>query len=160
MLPFPIRGDKVHYGEPYAGDAYFGCLDGEWNDDADARFGEAEPRDDDRPDLRHEVHVGRIPVESVREAETFVRKLLLYERPIHLDYQDRVAYLGGKVFIEDDAHHFYADLHERFFGPARLRARRTSRAPPTRHRRRRRAEGARRRASAWCATTTTPSPTT
>ena len=40
MLPFPIRGEKVHYGEPYAGDAYFGCLDGEWNEDADARFGE------------------------------------------------------------------------------------------------------------------------
>ncbi len=118
MLPFPIRGDKVHYGEPYAGDAYFGCLDGEWNEDADARFGEAEPRDDDRPDVHHEVHVGRIPVESVRETETFVKKLLLYERPIHVDYQDRVAYLGGKVFVEDDAHKFYADLHERFFEPA------------------------------------------
>ena len=118
MLPFPIQGDNVHYGEPYASDAYFGCLDGEWNADADARFGEAEPQDDDHADVRHEVHVGRIPVESVREAETFVKKLLLYERPIHLDYQDRVAYLGGKVFVEDDAHDFYADLHERFFEPA------------------------------------------
>ena len=37
-----------------------------------------------------------------------MRKLLLYERPVHLDYQDRVVYLGGKVFVEDDAHDFYA----------------------------------------------------
>jgi len=118
MLPFPIRGDNVHYGEPYAGDAYFGCLDGEWNDDADDRFGEAEPGDDDHPDVRHEVHVGRVPVESAREVETWVKKLLLYERPIHTDYQHKVAYLGGKVFTEDDAHKFYADLDETFFKPA------------------------------------------
>jgi len=121
MLPFPIKGEKVHYGEPYAGDAYFGCLDGEWNRDGDARFGEAEPGDSDEPDVTHEVHVGRAPVETPREVEAFVRKVLLYERPVHLDYQDRVAYLGGKVFSEGDADRFYHEQHERYFGPRGFR---------------------------------------
>ena len=121
MLPFPIKAEKVHYGEPYAGDAYFGCLDGQWNRDGDARFGEAEPGDSDEPDVAHEVHVGRAPVETPREVEAFVQKVLLYERPIHLDYQDRVVYLGGKVFQEGDADRFYHQLHERFFGPRSFR---------------------------------------
>jgi len=115
MAPFGISGPKVHHGEPYASDAYFGCLDGEWNADADARIGEAEPGQDDRPDTEHEVHVGRIPVESVREAETYVAKLLLYERPTHTDYQDRIAYLGGKVFFPDDADKHYRKVHEELF---------------------------------------------
>ncbi len=118
MVPFPIKGEKVHYGEPYAGDAYFGCLEGEWNRDGDARFGEAEPGDSDAPDVTHEVHVGRIPVETTREVEAYVRKVLLYERPVHLDYQDRVVYLGGKVFKEGDADRFYRRLHESLFGPS------------------------------------------
>jgi hypothetical protein len=117
MLPFPIKGEKVHYGEPYASDAYFGCLEGEWNRDGDARFGEAEPGDDDAPDLEPDVYVGRVPVETPQETETWVRKLLLYERPTHLDYQDRVLYLGGNVFQEGDADRFYHELHKRFFGP-------------------------------------------
>jgi hypothetical protein len=118
MLPFGLKGPKVHHGEPYAGDGYFGCLDGEWNADADARFGEAEPGQRDRPDVTHEVHVGRVPVESPREVETWVRKLLLYERPAHVDYQGSVAYLGGKVFVEKDADTFYRKLHADRFGPA------------------------------------------
>jgi len=121
MLPFPIKAEKVHYGEPYAGDAYFGCLDGKWNRDGDARFGEAEPGDSDEPDVVHEVHVGRVPVETPQEVEVFVRKVLLYERPTHLDYQDHVVYLGGKVFEEGDADRFYHELHERFFGPRGFR---------------------------------------
>jgi len=121
MLPFPIKAEKVHYGEPYAGDAYFGCLDGKWNRDGDARFGEAEPGDSDEPDVVHEVHVGRVPVETPQEVEVFVRKVLLYERPTHLDYQDHVVYLGGKVFEEGDADRFYHELHERCFGPRGFR---------------------------------------
>jgi peptidase C25-like protein len=118
MVPFGMKGPKVHHGEPFAGESYFGCLDGEWNGDADALFGESEPGNRDRPDTKHEVHVGRIPVESTREVETYVAKLLAYERPTHLDYQDRVAYLGGKVFQDGDADAFYRRLHADRFGPA------------------------------------------
>jgi len=115
-VPVGLTGDKVKHGEPFAADAYFGCLDGEWNADADARFGEAEPGEDDRPDLEHEVHVGRVPVETTREAGAWVAKLLRYERPVRLDYQARVAYLGGKVFLEGDADRHYRRLHEEVFG--------------------------------------------
>ncbi len=121
MVPFPIKGPNVHYDEPYAGDAYFGCLDGKWNRDGDDRFGEAEPGDADAPDVVHEVHVGRVPADTPQEVETFVRKALLYERPVHLDYQDRVVFLGGKVFQEGDADRFYHEEYDRFFGPHHFR---------------------------------------
>ncbi|MEN8150073.1 MAG: C25 family cysteine peptidase [Planctomycetota bacterium] len=117
MVPLGLSGPKIHHGQLFAGESYFGCLDGEWNADADASFGEAAPGQDDRPDLAHEVHVGRIPAETTREVEAWVAKLLLYERPRHLDYQDRVAYLGGKVFVEGDADRHYRGLQEKLFGP-------------------------------------------
>lgn len=117
MAPFGPDGPQVHHGEPFAVDEYFGCLDGEWNRDGDARFGEAEPGDDDAPDVEAEVHVGRIPVEDVREVEAYVAKLLLYERPTELDYQNRILYLGGKVFSDGDADRHYRTVQEKFFGP-------------------------------------------
>ena len=123
MVPLGIRGEQVHYGELFAADGYFGGLEGEWNADADRRFGESEPDDDDRPDLSPEVFVGRIPAESPREAETFVAKLLLYERPVHLDYQHRIVYLGGKVFIENDADTHYRRLFASLFEPRGFSAR-------------------------------------
>ena len=65
-------------------DLYYACLDGDWNADGDASFGEAyvspsNPGDD--ADLVAELYLGRAPVSSAAEANLFVDKTLAYERP-------------------------------------------------------------------------------
>ncbi len=62
-------------------DLYFACLDGSWNSDGDALWGE--PNDGEAGcdvDLLAEVYVGRVPVDSEAEASTFVSKILDYEQ--------------------------------------------------------------------------------
>jgi hypothetical protein len=54
-------------------DLYYACLDGNWNSDGDAYWGE--PGEED---LLPEVSVGRLPVDSASEIEAFVAKLILY----------------------------------------------------------------------------------
>jgi hypothetical protein len=58
-------------------DLYFACLDGSWNGDGDAIWGE--PNDGETGgdvDLLAEVFVGRAPVESATEVTNFVAKCL------------------------------------------------------------------------------------
>ncbi len=115
LIPYPGHDEDGTYREPYASDAYFGCLDGDWNRDGDDFFGELEPGDHDAPDTVAEVHVGRVPVETTHEVEVFVKKLLLYERPAHHDYQDRVAYVGARANRSHDPHGHYRSIHGRYF---------------------------------------------
>lgn len=70
-------------GESIATDLYFSCLDGNWNADGDSVYGEAyvSPNDPgDAADLMPEVYVGRAPVITVTDAQTFVNKSLQYEK--------------------------------------------------------------------------------
>ena len=57
-------------------DIYYADLDGTWNDDGDLRWGEIP---EDGVDMYTDVYVGRAPVSTVEEAETFVNKVLAYE---------------------------------------------------------------------------------
>ena len=57
-------------------DLYYGCLDGDWNADADAIYGEATV---DKTDLAPEVRVGRIPVQTASQATAYVNKLSRFE---------------------------------------------------------------------------------
>lgn len=70
-------------GESIATDLYFSCLDGNWNADGDSIYGEAfvsagDPGDN--CDLVPEVYVGRAPVLTLSDAQTFVTKTLQYEK--------------------------------------------------------------------------------
>ena len=61
-------------------DLYYSCLDGSWNGDGDARWGE--PTDGENGgdvDLLGEVYVGRAPVDTVEEAAIWVAKTIRYE---------------------------------------------------------------------------------
>lgn len=65
-------------------DLYFACLDGSWNNDNDARWGE--PTDGEGGvdvDLLAEVYVGRAPVDTVAEVNIFVEKTVRYETQSH-----------------------------------------------------------------------------
>lgn len=57
-------------------DLYFSDLDGTWNADGDATYGET----DDQVDLYPDVFVGRASVATSADAQAFVTKLLEYER--------------------------------------------------------------------------------
>ncbi|HEU4365189.1 MAG TPA: C25 family cysteine peptidase, partial [Candidatus Krumholzibacteria bacterium] len=77
-------------------DMYFGCLDGTWNTDGDAVFGEATPADS--PDLYAEVYVGRMPTSSVAEVVMMTGKVIAYETPADVSFGHRVLLLGEVLF--------------------------------------------------------------
>ncbi len=65
-------------------DLYYACLDGSWERDGDNTFGE--PTDGEsggEVDLLAEVYVGRAPVDTVAEVNTFVEKTVRYETQAH-----------------------------------------------------------------------------
>ena len=78
----PYRGFCVEAGLyvdwDMAADMYFGCLDGTFDADGDHIYGET----NDDVDWLMEVYVGRAPVETVGEAQTFVNKVITYEQAL------------------------------------------------------------------------------
>lgn len=85
---------------PIPTDLYYADLDGNWNADGDAYFGELE----DGVDLYPDLFVGRAPVRTPQEATTFVSKVLAYERsatPAELRYP-RGLFMAANLFGPDD----------------------------------------------------------
>jgi len=83
-------------------DLYYADLDGSWNADGDSRWGEI---DEDAIDMHADVYVGRAPVETVEEAETFVEKVLLYEGGVlglPDDHQLRMLFLAEILWDDPD----------------------------------------------------------
>jgi len=69
--------------EHIAADIYYSCLDGNWDADGNSEYGEGfqdEFTPGDNADLMPEVYVGRAPVSSASDAQTFVNKTLVYEK--------------------------------------------------------------------------------
>jgi len=81
----PTRNAFTNFfgGQSIPTDLYFSCLDGSWNADGDALWGEgfqsaSDPGDD--ADLLPEVWVGRAPVTNPAEAHAFVLRSMLAAR--------------------------------------------------------------------------------
>ena len=79
LVPTRIAYSAFFGGQFIPTDLYFSCLDGSWNADGDALWGEgyasaADPGDD--VDLNPEVWVGRAPVTNATEAHAFVARSL------------------------------------------------------------------------------------
>ncbi len=89
----PVRtGYSTYYdgGKDLPADMYFGCLDGDWNSDHDAVFGEFS----DTPDFYAEVYVGRLPTRSAAEAAVMVGKVIAYETPVDVSYGKKILMLA------------------------------------------------------------------
>jgi hypothetical protein len=71
-------------------DLYYSDMDGTWDDDGDGIYGETE----DNIDIYPDVFVGRAPVESIADVETFVDKILTYEKAVSDDYQNNMLFLA------------------------------------------------------------------
>jgi hypothetical protein len=92
---FSNQGDASNQSIPT--DMYFACLDGNWNRDGDARFGEGavdvvDPGDS--TDLFAEVFVGRAPVRTPAEVAALVAKITTYENPTVTSYQQQQVLLS------------------------------------------------------------------
>ncbi|HEU4365187.1 MAG TPA: C25 family cysteine peptidase, partial [Candidatus Krumholzibacteria bacterium] len=76
-------------------DMYFGCLDGDWNADHDAIFGEFAT---DEADLYAEVYTGRLPARSIAEAAVMTAKVMEYEKPSQPSYGKKILMLAEVLF--------------------------------------------------------------
>jgi len=71
-------------------DLYYADLDGNWNADGDGTYGEI----GDDVDLYSDIFVGRAPVNNLSEAQTFVRKVLEYEKSPPADYATSMLFFA------------------------------------------------------------------
>lgn len=101
----PARYGFSAFGEPseqfIPSDAYFACLDGNWNKDGDGIFGEAAldvMTPGDSTDLYAEVFVGRGPASTPADVASYVAKVMAYENPVSTTYQGKALFLGEVLF--------------------------------------------------------------
>jgi hypothetical protein len=78
---------------------YYEDLDGDWDADGDGQYGQI----DDGLDMQAEVSVGRLPADSVAEAQVMVDKLLQYER------DPTPGYLSRVILLSEDTGYFGVD---------------------------------------------------
>ena len=98
IVPFRGLSGEVHSSELYTdanmpGDLYFAALDGTWNADGDALWGE--PGEDDP---YSEVAVGRAPVDTPEEAAVFTQKTIAYQETPVAAGTRRALLLGEKLW--------------------------------------------------------------
>ncbi len=82
-------------GTSIPSDLYYAALDGNFNADGDARFGE-QPAD--APDLFPELAVGRLPVSNVQDANSVIDKIMTYEAAPDSAYTNKVIFLAEVLF--------------------------------------------------------------
>jgi hypothetical protein len=102
VLPARYAHTSFYGGADLLTDLYFSCLDGNWNADGDAIFGEAAVESiagsGDDADLGPEVFLGRAPVSTLEQAKVFVDKTLDYERRPPPGWSERALLLGEVLF--------------------------------------------------------------
>ena len=93
----PLTESLNYEADDIPSDVYYACLDGNFNDDHDAHFGESkefnEENEIDEADLYAEVWVGRAPVDGVEEINNFVKKTIWYDQSRD-DYLSEILFLG------------------------------------------------------------------
>jgi hypothetical protein len=103
-LPLNLYAEEEQDDIP--SDVYYACLDGNFNYDCDAHFGESPDRNNvvevDEADLYAEVWVGRCCADSPEEVSNFVMKTLQYAQTTDELYLSNIMFVG-----EDLGSQFY-----------------------------------------------------
>jgi len=94
-IAFAMESGKGADRDDIRCDLYYADLDGSFDADGDNIFGEVE----DQIDLYPDVFIGRAPVDTINEVQTFVNKVLTYEKNPPADYLLKVLYAAE---IEQD----------------------------------------------------------
>ncbi len=104
VVPTRYAWSGYYGGWHISTDLYYTDLDGNWNGDGDSNFGEAYvsiAAPGDSTDLYPDMWVGRAPVVSPLEVETFIDKTLAYEKDPVRHFCDRNLYLAEVLFPYD-----------------------------------------------------------
>ena len=104
IVPVRYSWSMYYDGWDVSSDLYYSDLDGNWDLDGDSKFGEgyagvASPGDS--IDLYPDVFVGRAPAASAVEVETFVTKILGYEKNPDPLFAARSLYMAEVLFPYD-----------------------------------------------------------
>ncbi len=75
-------------------DLYYSDLDGDWNADGDAIWGEKY----DNVDLYSDIYVGRAPVKTIEQAQGFVNKVFTYEKTPYYGYEKKLMLSSGVLW--------------------------------------------------------------
>ncbi len=92
-----------------ASDMYYGCLDGSYNFDGDSFWGEStDGEGGSEVDLTAEVFIGRAPVDSIDEADNFIKKTIAYENATahNEDYLKNALMLGEDLSAYSETGNF------------------------------------------------------
>lgn len=101
----PARYGYSSFGDPTEReipcDAYFACLDGNWNLNGNGFWGEAavsvsDPGDS--TDFYAEVFIGRAPASTTSDVTAYINKVTSYENPAQTAYQNQVLLLAEVLF--------------------------------------------------------------
>ncbi len=101
IVPLRYAWTDYYGGWDITCDLYFSDLDRNWNADGDEKFGEAYTNSTDpgdSTDLYPDVFVGRAPVATAVEVETFLDKALAYEKAPDIAFAGRDLFLGEVIF--------------------------------------------------------------
>ena len=100
VIPVRLGSTTFYDGEKIATDLYYSCLDGNWNANGDSLYGQGLVglSGGDAADLLPEVYVGRAPVTTVSQAQTFINKTMQYERTPLGSYEDRWTFFAEVLF--------------------------------------------------------------
>jgi len=94
---------SVYFNGFYPSDLYYSCLDYYWDENHDGKFGRPEAYGD-TVDFYPEVFVGRLPANTLAEAQAVVTKLLNYEKnQTFTNYQTRALFTSTH-FHDDPAY--------------------------------------------------------
>jgi len=106
----PVRYVDIESNEKTAiSDYYYSDLDGNWNGDGDAIWGE---RLSDQVDCYPDVFVGRAPVESLQEAESFISKTIAYQQG-EGDHYNKILYLGENLGSTPGDGMYYCEIMDK-----------------------------------------------
>ncbi len=99
----PIRYILSHFKEPpefAPTDAYYSCLDGNFNADGDRFFGESghDGTVSDGVDFQVDINAGRLPVSNETDAQLMVDKIIAYTSTPDTTYTRQMTYLAEVLF--------------------------------------------------------------
>ncbi len=104
IVPTRYTYSTYYGGVEFVTDLYYSDLDGNWNGDGDSVFGEGYNgplAPGDSLDLYPDIFVGRAPVGTLIEAETFVNKTLAYVANPDPVFAERNLYMAEALFPYD-----------------------------------------------------------